>query len=256
MPRPSGQHGGQRRAGKPRCSSAADCQLAAVISTVTGTTHSAPIIPIIGGSMSIIAPVHDRACGCLVAVEGSSRAPGVHARYCGLWAAASTSESVHKVRQILAHRPMNRGGAFLAECGEGSHSPPRPAASRWGILWCCRTDFPRRTPEAGCPTTTGAASARSRYVVPRTVVANGVSLLARSAGSTASSSAICSRTRSPPAGRSTVLRRCVPSRQSAPVASRTTASGVPGSAVGIAGAAHPGVANPHVQLTAAPIRAS
>jgi len=22
-------------------------------------------------------------------------------------------------------------GAFLAECGEGSHSPPRPAASRW-----------------------------------------------------------------------------------------------------------------------------
>jgi len=65
-----------------------------------------------------------------------------------------------------------------------------------------------------------------------------------------------SRTRSPPAGRSTVLRRCVPSRQSAPVASRTTASGVPGSAVGIAGAAHPGVANPHVQLTAAPIRAS
>ena len=121
----------QRRAGKPRCSSAADCQLAAVISTVTGTTRSAPIIPIIGGSMSIIAPVHDRACGCLVAVEGSSRAPEVHARYCGLWAAASTSESVHKVRQILAHRPMNRGGAFLAECGEGSHSPPRPAASRW-----------------------------------------------------------------------------------------------------------------------------
>jgi len=147
-------------------------------------------------------------------------------------------------------------GAFLAECGEGSRSPPRPAASRWGILWCCRTDSPRRTPEAGCPTTLGPPPARSRYVVPRTVVANGVSLLARSAGSTASSSAICSRTRSPPAGRSTVLRRCVPSRQSAPVASRTTASGVPGSAVGIAGAAHPGVANPHVQLTAAPIRAS
>jgi len=205
--------------------------------------------------MSIIAPVHDRACGCLVAVEGSSRAPGVHARYCGLWAAASTSESVHKVRQILAHRPMNRGGVSRGmRRGLALTSTPRSVAM--GILWCCRTDFPRRTPEAGCPTTTGAASARSRYVVPRTVVANGVSLLARSAGSTASSSAICSRTRSPPAGRSTVLRRCVPSRQSAPVASRTTASGVPGSAVGIAGAAHPGVANPHVQLTAAPIRAS
>jgi len=95
-----------------------------------------PIMPIIGGSMSIIAPVHDRACGCLVAVEGSSRAPGVHARYCGLWAAASTSESVHKVRQILAHRPMNRGGRFSRNAERARthlHAPQRRDGEFFGV---------------------------------------------------------------------------------------------------------------------------
>ncbi len=145
-------------------------------------------------------------------------------------------------------------GAFLAECGEGSHSPPRPAASRWeffGVAVPISLDVRLRQAvrqQLGPPP--HAPGTLCRALSSRTVsrCSRGVRAVPRPVPPSVLARGHLPLGGAPFCGVASLRVRVRPSHRGQPLRGSPVARSE--------SRAHPGVANPHVQLTAAPIRAS